>query len=80
MACSFFLYAASGLLVPWWAWVLLALIWLVLLPSTLREWDTAPRRPALVGAVSLGIWVVVVLGGGLLFGWEPWWGAVDWFG
>ena len=77
MAASFFLYAAGGMLVPWWAWVGLVLAWLALFPSTLRDWDSAPARPLRIALASVAIWVVVVVGGGLLLGWEPWWGTSD---
>ena len=38
MACAFFLYAASGLVAPWWGVVLLLLVWLVLFVIACAWW------------------------------------------
>jgi len=76
MAAAFFLYAASGLLVPWWAWFPLMLVWLVLFPPTLREWGARPLRPLKLGVAALVVWTLVVVGGGVLFEWDPWWPAL----
>ena len=43
MACAFFLYAASGLVAPWWGVVLLLLVWLVLFVVACAWWTPHPR-------------------------------------
>ena len=73
---AFFLYAASGLLVPWYLWFPLMFVWLVLFPPTLREWGEKPMRPLQLGLAALAVWAVVVVGGGVLFAWDPWWPAL----
>jgi hypothetical protein len=60
MACTFFLYAASGLLVPWWAVVLLLGVWVLLLVVACAWWTPHPRRVPWVSLVSLALWVGVV--------------------
>ena len=66
MACAFFLYAASGLVAPWWAVVLLLLVWVALLGAGRRVVDAAPdlgaagrgvRRGALVPGSTRGRWL-----------------------
>ena len=46
MAGCFFLYAASGLLAPWYGVVLLLLIWVVLFVVATRWWTPHPKRTA----------------------------------
>lgn len=43
MACAFFLYAASGLVAPWWAVALLLVVWVLLLVVACAWWTPRPR-------------------------------------
>lgn len=75
MACAFFLYAASGLVAPWWAAVLLVAAWLALFVVATRWWTPHPGWVPVVPVVAVGLWFAVALVGGLVLDWEPWW---DW--
>jgi hypothetical protein len=69
MACSLFLYAASGLLVPPWAVVALLALWLLLLVTACRWWSRRPRGVALIGLASVALWFAVLNAGGAWLGW-----------
>ena len=69
LACSFFLYAASGLLAPGWAVVSLLLLWLVLFVLACRWWSRRPRGVAGVGLLSILLWFALVNAGGAWLGW-----------
>lgn len=73
MACAFFLYAASGLVAPWWATLLLWLAWIVLFVVATRWWTPRPGWVAVVPVVAIALWFGVALGGGLWLDWGPWW-------
>jgi len=70
MAGCLFLYAASGLLAPWYGVVLLLAIWLALFVVACRWWTLHPRRTLLVPLVALAVWFGVLTGGEALFGWS----------
>lgn len=70
MAGAFFLYAASGLLAPAWAVVVLMLVWLVAFVQACRWWSTRPVAVAVLPGVLVVGWFVVVTLGGLLLGWN----------
>ncbi len=67
---SFFLYAASGLLAPWWAVVVLMLTWVAMLVLCFVWWNTYPKRTVALGVVSFVWWFAAVTAGGLLLGWN----------
>ena len=69
MAFAFFLYAASGLLAPWWAVVLLLVVWLVLFVVACRWWTPHPRRVPLVAVVAVVFWFAALNAGGAWLGW-----------
>jgi len=75
IASAFFLYAASVLLAPWYVVGLGLLVWGTLLMLSLRWWSPHPRRLPWLGATSLVLWVVLVVGGGVLFHWHGLWTA-----
>lgn len=69
MAGAFFLYAASGLIVPAWAAVLLMVVWLVAFVQACLWWSTRPVALAVLPAVLVVGWfVVVVLGAAVTAG------------
>jgi hypothetical protein len=70
MACAFFLYAASGLVAPWWAVVLLLAVWVALLVIACVWWTPHPRRLPLVAVVAVAFWFAVVYAGGAWLGWS----------
>ena len=43
MACAFFLYAATGLVAPWWGVVVLLGVWVLLLVVACAWWTPHPR-------------------------------------
>lgn len=69
MACAFFLYAASGLVAPWWGVVGLLVVWLALFVVACRWWTPQPRRLPAVGVVAIGLWFGLVTAGGAWLGW-----------
>jgi hypothetical protein len=69
MACTFFLYAASGLVAPWWAVVLLLVVWVLLLVVACAWWTPHPRWVPGVAVFAAVLWFVVVSAGGAWLGW-----------
>jgi hypothetical protein len=69
MACAFFLYAASGLVAPWWGVALLMLIWLELFVLGCRWWSSHPARLLLLPLVAIVAWFGLLSAGGAWLGW-----------
>jgi hypothetical protein len=67
---SFFLYAASGVVAPWWGVAVLVATWLVMFVLCCIWWTPHPGRTLWVGALSFPIWFLLLVGGALLFGWR----------
>jgi hypothetical protein len=67
---SFFLYAASGLITPWWGVVVMVALWLVLFVLCCVWWTAHPRRLVWIGVLSYPLWFCLVVGGALAFGWK----------
>jgi hypothetical protein len=69
MAGCFFIYAASGLLAPWYGVVFLMLVWVVLFVVATRWWTPYPKRTLLLPLVAVVVWFAVLLLGEAFFGW-----------
>jgi hypothetical protein len=69
MAGTFFLYAASGLVAPWYGVVALLLVWLVLFVVACRWWTLHPTRMLWLPLVAVAVWFGVLTGGAALFDW-----------
>ena len=69
MAAAFFLYAASGLIVPLWALVGLMFVWLVLFVTACRWWTPHPKRVALLPLVAVLVWFAAVSAGAVFLEW-----------
>jgi hypothetical protein len=69
MAAAFFLYAASGLVAPWWGLTILLFVWLVLFVTACRWWTPHPGRLPLLAIAALVFWVLAVSAGGAWLGW-----------
>ena len=69
MACAFFLYAASGLLAPWWAVVLLLLVWAALLGLAAAWWTPHPTWVPAVAVFAVVLWFAALNAGGSWLGW-----------
>ena len=69
MACSFFLFAASGLVAPAWAVVVLLLVWAALLGLACAWWTRHPTWVPGVAVASIGLWFGLVAAGGAWLGW-----------
>lgn len=69
MAASFFLYAASGLLAPWWAVVVLLLLWLAMLILCLSWFTRRPTWVPWVGVFSIAFWFGFINAGAWILGW-----------
>ncbi len=69
LAAAFFLYAASGLLVPTWGLTLLMFVWLVLFVTACRWWTPHPKRLPLLALVAIVFLFAVLAVGGAWLGW-----------
>lgn len=69
LACAFFLYAASGLLAPWWVVVVLLVLWVLMLILGLAWFTSHPRRVMGVAVFSIVLWFVVMMSGGIFLDW-----------
>jgi hypothetical protein len=70
MAGVFFVYAASGLIVPVWALTALIFVWLVLFVTACRWWTPHPLRLLVLPVVALVVLFAVVAAGGAWLGWS----------
>lgn len=70
LACALFLYGASGLVAPWWAVVLLLLVWVVFFAVGCAWWTQHPRRLPVLAVVAIVFWFVALLGGAAVFDWS----------
>lgn len=68
---SFFLYAASGLVAPWWGVAIMIAVWLVLFALCCASWSKNPKRMVWIGGLSFPLWFVLLVGGAVAFGWQP---------
>jgi hypothetical protein len=69
LACTFFLYAASGLVAPAWAVAVLLLAWLVMLVVACVWWTPHPGRLPFLALFSVVVWFAAVTAGGAWLGW-----------
>ena len=69
MAAAFFLYAASGLVAPWWGLTILLFVWLVLFVTACRWWTPHPGRLPLLAVAAVVFWFLAVSAGGAWLGW-----------
>lgn len=70
MAATFFLYAVSGIVAPWWAVVLLLLVWLAAFARACTWWSTHPRRITVLALGLTALWFAVLVSGGVWLGWS----------
>lgn len=70
MACTFFLYAVSGLVAPWWAVVVLLLVWVLLFVVACAWWTPHPGRLPWLALGTAVLWFASILGGAFLLGWN----------
>ena len=61
MAGTFFLYAASGLLAPWYGVTLLLLVWVVLFVVACRWWTPHPKLMLVLPGIAVVIWFAVLI-------------------
>jgi hypothetical protein len=66
LACVLFLDVAAVLVLPWWAVVLLVLVWVPLLVVACRWWTPHPGRVPWVAVFGALLWVAVAIGGNAL--------------
>ncbi len=69
MAAAFFLYAASGLVAPWWVVALLVLVWLGVFAVSCTWWTTHPRRITVAALALMALWFAVLTLGAALLDW-----------
>ncbi|HEU4811355.1 MAG TPA: hypothetical protein VFT00_04380 [Nocardioides sp.] len=69
MACAFFLYAASGLVAPWWGVTILLLVWVLLFVVACVWWSLHPRWVPFLAVFAMVFWFAAVTAGGAWLGW-----------
>ena len=71
LACVAFLIGATPIAVgaPWWAIVLLVVVWLAALAMAIAWFTTRPRAVALLPAVVALVWMATVVGGARFLDW-----------
>ncbi len=69
MAAAFFLYAASGLVAPWWGVVVLVLVWIALFVLSCLWWTPHPKRLPFVALFAFAFWFASLTAGGAFLGW-----------
>ncbi|MEO9325356.1 hypothetical protein ABFT23_17825 [Nocardioides sp. C4-1] len=70
MAATFFLYAASATIAPWWAVTLLMLLWVGLFALACSWFTSHPRRITVVALGATAVWFAVLVAGAAGLGWE----------
>lgn len=70
LATTFFLYAASGLVAPWWAVVALLLVWVGLLVLAVRWWTPHPTWLVWLALGSAVLWFAVLVAGARFLDWS----------
>jgi len=69
MAGFFFVFAARGLVAPWYGVVLLMAIWVVLFFLATRWWTPYPQRTVWLPLIALVVGLAVLYLGEALFDW-----------
>ncbi|MCW2793784.1 MAG: hypothetical protein JWO76_2882 [Nocardioides sp.] len=69
MACAFFLYAASGLVAPWWGVVALLAVWALLFLVACAWWSLHPRWVPFLAVFAMVFWFGAVTAGAAFLGW-----------
>jgi hypothetical protein len=62
LACVLFLDLGTAGVLPWWAVVLLVVVWVALFALACVWWTPRPRRLPWLAVVGLATWAAVVLG------------------
>ena len=70
MAMAIFLYAASGLVAPFWAVALLLAFWAALLLVAFRWWTPHPKRILVLPLVAAVVWYAAISAGGFFLDWS----------
>ena len=71
LACVAFLIGATGVAVgaPWWALVLLGLVWVAALLTAVAWFTSRPRAVVLLPVAVALVWFATVVGGARWLGW-----------
>lgn len=69
MVAMLFLYAASGLLAPYWAVGVLLVLWLLMLVVTCRWFMPHPKRTLVMPVVAFVVWIGAISAGGVFLDW-----------
>ena len=71
LACVAFVIGATPLVVgaPWWAVLVLAVVWCVALLLAIGGFTTRPRTVVLLPVAVALVWLATVLGGATYLGW-----------
>ncbi len=70
MACAFFLYAASGLVAPWWGVTALLVVWLLLFLVATAWWTLHPTWVPWLAVGAVVFWFAAVTAGAAFLGWR----------
>jgi hypothetical protein len=69
MAVSFFPYAVSGLVAPWYGVMFLLLVWAALFVLACRWWTRRPKLMLVLPLVAFVLFFAVIAFGGAFLGW-----------
>ena len=70
VAADLFLYGAAGLVAPWWAVLVLLVVWVLCFVQSCLWWTTHPRRITVLAAAMAVGWFVFLVVGAALFEWQ----------
>lgn len=70
MAATFFLYAVSGIVAPWWVVVVLLGVWVGAFVQACAWWTPAPKRITVLAVGLTVLWFAVLVGGAAAFDWS----------
>jgi hypothetical protein len=68
LACVLFVDLTSLAVAPWWVVLILVLIWAAFFLVALAWWTPHPSRLPWLAVLAFALWVVIVIGGSILFG------------
>ena len=69
LVSAFFPYAASGLIAPWWAVVVMLVLWLLQMVLALSWFNRRPTWVPWLGVFSFVLWFAAMNAGGYFLNW-----------
>lgn len=70
IAADFFLYAASGLVAPWWVVIVMVVVWVGLFVVAASWWTPHPTWLTPLALAGTLLWFAVLVSGAVYLGWS----------